>query len=121
MSLQDDLLGLDRALWSGGADEYHEVVDDDCLLAFTRMAGVSRREEVESSVGGSQRWQNVELDPKGVIAPTDDVGILTYCASADRGADETYRALVSSGYVRRSGAWKLMFHQHTPLEAGSTR
>jgi hypothetical protein len=119
MSIQDDLLDLDRSLWSGGADEFREAVDDDCLVAFTQVAGVSSREEVASSVGGSQRWKNVEIEPKGVITPTVDVAILTYLASANRGVDETYRALVSSGYVKRSGAWKLMFHQHTPLEPGS--
>jgi hypothetical protein len=28
---------------------------------------------------------------------------------------ERYRALVSSGYVKRNGSWKMMFHQQTPL------
>lgn len=115
MSVQEELLGLDGALWSGGADDYREIVDEDCLVAFTQMAGVCSREEVASTVDGSQRWKNIELEPEGVITPTDDVAILTYRASADRG-DDTYRALVSSGYVKRDGDWKLMFHQHTPLE-----
>jgi hypothetical protein len=119
MSIQNDLLDLDRSLWSGGAEAFREAVDDDCLVAFTQMAGVSSREEVVSSVGGSPRWKNVEIEPKGVIIPTDDVAILTYRASANRGANDEYRALVSSGYVKRSGRWKLMFHQHTPLEAES--
>jgi hypothetical protein len=43
-----------------------------------------------------------------------DAPILTRRARAVLGADELYRALVSS-YVRRNGTCKLMFHQQTPL------
>lgn len=57
----------------------------------------------------------MELD--GVLQPADDIAILTYRARADRGEDERYRALVSSGYVRRGGEWKMAFHQQTPLDA----
>jgi hypothetical protein len=34
--------------------------------------------------------------------------------SGNRG-DESYRALVSSGYARRDDGWKMVFHQQTPL------
>jgi hypothetical protein len=114
MNLERHLLELDRRLWSGGADEYREILDDDCLVAFTKMAGVSDREAVAGAAEGNQRWRDVKLDSQGMLRPTDDVAILTYRATAKRG-DEPYRALVSSGYVERDGEWKLMFHQQTPL------
>jgi hypothetical protein len=41
--------------------------------------------------------------------------LLTYRASAVRGNGEPYEARVSSGYVRRNGGWKLMFHAQMPL------
>lgn len=43
------------------------------------------------------------------------MAFLTYRASAVRGEDVRYRALVSSAYVKRGDAWKLAFHQQTPL------
>lgn len=116
MNVQAHLLELDRKLWSGGADVYREILDDDCLVAFTKMAGVSDRESVAGTVESSGRWRNLALDVEGMLRPTDDVAILTYRAAATRGNHEHYRALVSSGYVRRNGEWKLMFHQQTPLD-----
>lgn len=115
-NVEEQLLDLDRQLWSGGPDAYRAILDDDCLLAFTEMAGVSDREAVARTADTPQRWRDVELEPEGVVQPTPAVAILTYRASATRG-DEQYRALVSSGYVKRDGGWKLMFHQQTPLGA----
>lgn len=116
MRIESELLRLEREFWSGGARAYLQNVDEDCLVAFTSMAGVTSREEIAKTVGDSQRWENLELDAKGILKPREDVAILTYRASATRGDHETYRALVSSGYVRRKDGWKLMFHQQTPLE-----
>ena len=49
------------------------------------------------------------------MQPTDDVAIITYRAAAEREGSEQYRARVSSGYVKRDGAWRMVFHQQTPL------
>lgn len=38
--LKDELLGIERELWTGGADAYLENLDDDCLVVFTEMVGV---------------------------------------------------------------------------------
>jgi len=115
MPLQDELLALERGFWTGNAEYYRDHVDDRCLTAFVEMAGVFANEEIARTVGDSGRWQDVQLSSKGFRAPTDDFALLTYEASATRGGGEPYRALVSSGYVKRAGGWKLAFHQHTPL------
>ena len=115
MNVQDHLLDLDRKLWSGGPDDYRDILDDDCLVAFGKTAGVADREAVAGTVSDSQRWRDVELDVEGLLQPTDAVAILTYRASATSPKNEPYRALVSSGYVKRGADWKLMFHQQTPL------
>jgi PhnB protein len=115
MGLRDDLIASERRLWSGGKSAYRSALDEDCLVAFTRMAGVSGREEIAGTVDEGQRWQDVRIDVEGFLQPTDDVAILTYRANAVR-AGSPYAALVSSGYVQREGDWKLMFHQQTPLD-----
>lgn len=115
MEVKEKLLSLDRKLWSGTASEYRDTLDDECLVAFTRMAGVSSKEQVAENVGESPGWKDLNLDAADLLRPTDDVAMLTYRASATRGDGERYQAQVSSGYVLRNGAWKLMFHQHTPL------
>ena len=115
MSMREELLSIERELWSGGAEAYHAHVDDRCLVAFTGMAGVMTREEVAGTVTDGPRWRDVEIDVEGLLEPTADTAVLTYRASARRGESESYRALVSSGYARRDGAWKLVFHQQTPV------
>lgn len=115
MSIQDELLPIERSLWTEGPDAYRRHLDDECLTAFTEMAGVWSRERIATMVADGPRWREVRIDVQGLATPTADVAILTYRANAARGEDEQYVALVSSGYVRRDGAWKMMFHQQTPL------
>jgi hypothetical protein len=114
MNLQDDLLTMERKLWSGGQAAYRGTLDDDCLIAFTEMAGVSSRDSIAAQADAN-RWQGLDIEVEGFLQPTDDVALLTYHATAVRDEDEPYEARVSSGYVRRDGDWKMMFHQQTPL------
>jgi hypothetical protein len=115
MTTEHDLLALERQFWTAGADFYREAVDDRCLLAFTGMAGVLYRDQVASTVGEGQRWTDLIIDEMGYLRLRDDVAVLSYKASARRPGGDFYRALVSSGYVRRPGGWKMAFHQQTPL------
>lgn len=115
MTVQDDLLALEHRLWTGGADDYRDILDADCLIAFTEMAGLMTRDQIADSAGDGGRWHDVETEGVGVVQPTDEVAILTYRAQATRKDGEPYRALLSSAYVRRDGEWKMAFHQQTPL------
>ncbi len=117
MNVRDDLLAMERKLWSGGRSEYQRTLDEQCLIAFTEMAGVSSREEIAGQADAN-RWQDLDITVEGFLQPTDDVALLTYRASAARDKGEPYEVRVSSGYVRRNGGWKMMFHQQTPLHDG---
>ena len=55
MNLQDDLLAMERKLWSGGKAVYERTLDDDCLIAFTEMAGVSSRDSIAQQADAN-RW-----------------------------------------------------------------
>lgn len=117
MSLRDDLLSIERKLWTGSADAYREHLDERCLVAFTEMAGVSSREEVVATVdGGGPRWQEPTMEVEGLLQPTPDLALITYRAETSKQGAE-YRALVTSAYARREGGWKMCFHQQTALES----
>lgn len=116
MALGQDLMRLEKGFWTEGADYYRDHVDEACLLAFTEMAGVHSNEEIAEMNPGAGNWRNVELDEKGVVELSDGAVVLTYEASAERKTGEPYRALVSTGYVKRDGKWKMAFHQQTPLD-----
>jgi hypothetical protein len=115
MTLREELLDLERKLWFGTVADYRRTLDDDCLVAFGQVAGVSTREQVVGTVDETDRWEDLDIEIQGMLQPTKDVAILTYHANAVRGESDRYRALVSSGYVNRGDGWKMMFHQQTPL------
>jgi hypothetical protein len=112
--LQDDLLSMDKKLWSGGPGEYRHTLDAQCLIAFSEMAGVSSREDIAAQAD-AQRWRDVDVKVEGFLQPAENIAILTYRASAARASGEPYATRVSSGYVKRTDGWKMMFHQQTPL------
>jgi hypothetical protein len=115
MSLQTDLLDLEKRFWTGDAGFYRDNLDDECLTVFTEMQGVYASDKIADMVKEGPRWSDVDLDPKGLVQPSGDVAVLSYEARAER-EGTAYHALVSSGYIKKNGAWKLMFHQQTPLE-----
>jgi hypothetical protein len=117
MALLDDLLELEKRLWTGDAEEYRSTVADECLIAFAKTAGVMSRDEVASTVGGGARWSEPTTEVRGLLQPTRDFAVLTYEAKTTRQSKnaEPYKALVTSGYVKHGQEWKLAFHQQTPL------
>jgi hypothetical protein len=117
MALEQDLMKLEKGFWTEGGDYYRAHVDDECLLAFTEMAGVHSNEEIAGMNPGPGNWKNVNLDEKGLVRLSDDSVVLTYEVRAQRKSGEPYTALVSTGYVKRGGEWKMAFHQQTPLDA----
>ena len=114
MTLEQDLLALEKQFWTAGADFYRRTVDDQCLLAFAEMAGVMSRDAVAATIT-DDRWSDLTIETCGVLQAGGGVAILTYRARARRADGRPYAALVSSVYVERDGGWKLAFHQQTPL------
>ena len=117
MSVESELFALERKFWTGDADHYRSNLDDRCLVVFTQMSGVMSKEQVASTVEGGRRWRELQIEPKGFLQLGSDLALLSYEANAQRENGERYKALVSSGYAKRDGAWKMAFHQQTPLTA----
>ncbi len=114
MVLQNELLEIERGFWTGGPEYYRTHVDEICLLAFSGMTGIYGNAAIAKSVEGA-RWKDVEINPVGVVEMTAGAAILTYRALAMRD-DAPYRALCSTGYVKREGGWKMAFHQQTRID-----
>ncbi len=113
MSLDDELLALERKFWIEGADFYRENLDEQRLVVIPELAGLKTREEVAASVAQMPRWLDVAPDAKAAHRPDRGTAILTYQANARRNHGTRYRALVNSLYVERVGGWKMAFHQQT--------
>ena len=115
MALLDDLLKIERGFWNGGANFYRQNLDDVCITVFTEMAEAFKRDEVASMIKDADRWRDININVKGFLEPAPGFAILTYAVNATRKNGAPYAAFVSSGYVVRAGAWKMVLHQQTPL------
>ena len=113
--LQDTIYELERGFWTGGADYYRAHGDDSCLVVFPGMVRLLSNAKLAETVTSGPRWQDLKIEPKGMIELAQGVVVIAYEASARKGDEPRYRAAVSSGYVDRGGLWKLAWHQQTPL------
>ena len=76
------------------------------------MSGLMANKRIAATAKEGNRWKKLEIEEKGFVKPSDEVAILSYEAKAQRADGEPYKALVSTGYVKREGGWKMMFHAH---------
>jgi ketosteroid isomerase-like protein len=114
MALEQDLLAIDRNFWTGGPEAYLTHCDDQCLVVFSEMAKVMSKEDIAKTAEAG-RWGDINLAPKGFMQLSDQSAIVSYECSAKRKDGQPYRALISSGYVRRADGWKMAFHQQTAV------
>ena len=115
MDTPDELLRIERGFWDGDSAYYEQHLDDRCVTVFTEMAGTFKKEDIARMITDSDRWRDLSLDVKGCLEPVPGFAILTYAANARRKNGDPYSALVTSGYAKRDGVWKMALHQQTPL------
>jgi hypothetical protein len=112
MSLENQLMQIERTFWTGGPEAYQAHTDDKCLVVFAEMAGVMDRDEIAKSAEKG-RWTDVKLHAKGFVQLADDCATVAYDCTAKRKDGQPHHALVSSTYVKRPDGWKLAAHQQT--------
>ena len=122
MSLETQLLDVEMQLWRNDAELYRDNLTAEALLVFPETGVITRDVAVgailvENAEG--RRWAEVNFEEVRSARLTEDVALLIYRVTARWEHEESeYPALASSIYVKREGAWKLAFHQQSPLGAG---
>jgi hypothetical protein len=117
--VEDEIFAIEEGFWAGDAEYYRRNLADTCLVAFPGMAGAFDKEAIAATVKDGQGWRELSIERKGSLAAGAGGVLITYEARAARKDGEAYAALVSSGYAREGQAWKMIFHQQTPLEPGT--
>lgn len=118
MSLEDDIFRIEEGFWLSGEAHFLEHVDEECLLILPQageMQGIQSREAVAATATSDNRWRDLAMSNRSLLAPTDDLVLISYRADVTRVDGQPYAALIGSGYVRRASGWKLAFHQHALL------
>ena len=117
--LQDDLLAIERGLWTNNAALYSDSLIEDALLVFPETGIIDRDFAVEAirrENAEGRRWADVAFADVRTLRASDAAAMLTYKVTARwEGESEMITALASSLYVRRGTSWKLAFHQQTPV------
>jgi hypothetical protein len=122
MDVRDELLAIERRLWTNDAPFYEGALLPEALLVFPETGVIGRDvalREIRRENAEGRRWAQVEFEDVHCVPLADDVALVTYRVTA-RWADETTSstALASSVYAARGGGWKLAFHQQTPVGRG---
>jgi uncharacterized protein (TIGR02246 family) len=119
MSLENELMRIERQLWTNDAAIYAANLTDDTVLVFAETGVIRRREAlaaIRQENAESRRWAETHFEDVVTLSLTPDVALLNYRVTARWEHERESRvALASSVYVRRDRLWRLAFHQQTPV------
>ncbi len=117
MSLQEELLELERGFWNAAGDrDFYEVYfAEDGVAVFPMDDGLMTSERVLASVEGGQPWTNVEITNVQVVDLGPHCAGLVYEAVGSREGQPDYHAYLTSIYRRDDSRWQMVIHQQTPL------
>jgi hypothetical protein len=114
-----EVVQLERQGWQAltsqtAREHFDRILTEDAFMVVP--GGLLDRVQVLLSWERTVPWLEYRLDDERVVEIGPGVALLVYRASARRsGQSDPYRAVMSSLYVGGDGAWRLAFHQQTPL------
>jgi uncharacterized protein (TIGR02246 family) len=121
MDVESQLLDIERKLWTNDAVFYKHSLTEDAVLVFAETGPITRAvaiEAIHAENAEGRRWAEVDIGEVRLARLTTAACLLTYTVAARKESERSgMSALASSVYVHRSGAWKLAFHQQTPLKS----
>ncbi|KQT87629.1 MULTISPECIES: hypothetical protein [unclassified Methylobacterium] len=110
----DRVWSFEKSLWTGGADHYRELVDDECLMALPQPPYVFTGRQAIEAVANTPRWADVEIDNGQIARPQEGLIVIAYTVKATKDG-ETYEAHCTSTYRRLAHEeWRVVQHQQTP-------
>jgi hypothetical protein len=117
MSLQDELVPIERTLWTNNRHIYEERLVDTAVLVFPETGVMHKSaalEGIEQENRAGRRWADVAFADVEAVSVTPDAALLTYRADARWEHESTIRSvLATSLYVRHERGWMLAFHQQS--------
>jgi hypothetical protein len=120
MGIEEQLIDIERKLWTNDAVCYRNSLVEEALLLFPETGVISRDIAVDAILNENaegRRWADVEFSEVRSLLLADDVALLIYRVVARWEHEQSKNsALASSIYVKRGGVWKLAFHQQTAIQ-----
>jgi hypothetical protein len=117
-AMLEQLLAIERSLWTNDAEGYYERYSPSALLVFPGLGRIDRDTAVaairnENAEG--RAWAEVTMDDvDGRWIVPDAVALVTYLAIARWNYEsEASGYLCSTVYLRRQDTWQVGLHQQT--------
>ncbi len=57
----DRVWSFEKSLWTGDADHYRELVDDECLMVLPHPPFVLSGRQAIEAVAATPRWSSIEI------------------------------------------------------------
>jgi len=121
----NELVAVERTLWSNNPEIYHDTYAPDAVLIFPLVGRLDRDTAVaaireENSRG--RAWAEVHFaDLQALWISRDQVALLAYVATA-RWNDESTpsNTLCATVYIRTGDGWRVALHQQTVADEATT-
>jgi hypothetical protein len=119
MDRQEELMRIERSLWTNDAALYEATYAPAALLIFPEVGRIRLEqglETIRAENAAGRHWAEVGFDGVCVTRIASNVELLTYEATA-RWNDEKNpaRTLCAILYARRGDQWRVLFHQQTSV------
>lgn len=114
--LEQELRRYEEGFWTaeGRAPFFREHLAGDTAIVYP--SGIMDDEAVIDSIDDVPPWTSVRMDHVSLIRLRDTAAVLIYRAEAERDSGPPYSCYAASVYVRQDDdAWRLAFHQETPI------
>lgn len=119
----DRIWRFEESLWTGDADHYRELVDDECVMVLPEQPFVFKSEAAIAAVADTPRWSSVTFSEQQVMRPQEGLITIAYKAEATRDAGDAYVAYCTTTMRRlEHEVWRVVQHQQTlpPVAGGAT-
>ncbi len=113
MTSLEAILNIEHELADGDGSAYRRHLREDAIVIVPGRA--LDRDATIAAMDASPGWDSFSIVDERLLPLGGDAALLTYRFRGRRGESE-YEAILSSTYARDDGAWKLVFHQQTPLQ-----
>ncbi|VVT32096.1 conserved hypothetical protein [Sphingomonas aurantiaca] len=111
---------FEESLWTGDADQYHALIDDECVMVLPEQPFVLTGAQAIEAVSKTPRWSSVTFSEQQIMRPQEGLIAIAYKAEAQREGADGYVAYCTTTMRRlEHEEWRVVQHQQTPAPIAS--
>jgi uncharacterized protein (TIGR02246 family) len=117
MNRDQELIEIERTLWTNDAEIYRKTFLPDAVIIFPEIGRIDLEfalNALRQENAAGKRWAEVAFADIRALRVVPDVTLLHYEATARWNyKQEAKKVVCATLYVKRDGAWRVALHQQT--------